>query len=107
MDNYERRAVIVRVIDGDTVIVDVDNGFWQTIRMSCRLFGINAPELNTEEGKASRLFLFNLLQVGTSVLIKSIQPDKYSGRFDGVIVSGGVDVNALMVERGFAQPYKF
>ncbi|MCE6966950.1 thermonuclease family protein, partial [Cereibacter sphaeroides] len=49
---YLYRADIVRVIDGDTVVADIDLGFSMWLRdQRLRLFGIDAPEDSTEEGK--------------------------------------------------------
>lgn len=111
-DNYTRNAVTVRIIDGDTVVVDVDQAFYTTIRMSCRLAGINAPEMNTTEGQRSRIRLTELLpRDGEQIIIQSIHPDKYAGRFDGVVWNPRLStvhcVNEIMLIEGFAQPYKF
>jgi micrococcal nuclease len=57
---YNYNAKLVRVIDGDTIVLDVDLGFHVTMRETFRLFGVNAPE-NTgptrAEGKAARDFV--------------------------------------------------
>ena len=44
----EHEVLVLRVIDGDTVEI----GYVSTQKI--RLYGINAPEINTAEGKASR-----------------------------------------------------
>lgn len=108
-DNYARYATVVRVIDGDTVVMDVDLGFYLTIRMSCRLYGIDAPEVvgaTAEAGKASRDHLMGLLPVGTPVVIESIKADKYAGRFDGIIMLQTVNINEQMVTDGYATRYE-
>lgn len=122
-DSYVRRATVVRVIDGDTAVLDVDLGFFLTCRMSCRLYGINAPELhalNPAPGQISRDRLAALLPTGQVVAVWSVQPDKYAGRFDGVIWPPGMSapplpawldappsgsVNATMLAEGLAVPY--
>jgi len=48
---------IVKVIDGDTVDVDIDLGFNLTIRQRVRLKGINAPESRTTNEKEKKLGL--------------------------------------------------
>lgn len=46
---YTYRAEIVRVIDGDTVVADIDLGFDVWLRDEhLRLDGIDAPEKNNE-----------------------------------------------------------
>lgn len=102
-DNYVRRAVVQRVIDGDTVALDVDLGFWTHEYMLCRLLGLNARELHDPGGKEARDHLAGMLPVGSKVVVASIKPDKYAGRFDGVIYDAdNADVNALMVASGYA-----
>ena len=41
---YHYRGVITRVIDGDTVDVEIDLGLRLTANVRCRLYGINTPE---------------------------------------------------------------
>ena len=47
---YEYRCSIVKVIDGDTVDVDIDLGFgvWMT-NERVRLYGIDTPESRTRD----------------------------------------------------------
>ena len=45
---YEYKAKLVRVIDGDTIDVDIDLGFKVFLQKErVRLFGINTPESRT------------------------------------------------------------
>lgn len=113
MDDYNRRAQVLRVIDGDTVELAVDLGFHVWIHYSCRLYGIDCPERNTEEGKAARRFTETLLPVGMFVQVQTVKSDKYEGRFDGVIFldtpkSGATvqkNINNMLVDAGLAVPY--
>jgi micrococcal nuclease len=41
---YIYKCKPVRVVDGDTVILDIDLGFHITVRKSARLLGYDAPE---------------------------------------------------------------
>lgn len=41
---FAYRARFVRVIDGDTLDVDIDRGFGDTLRQRVRLLGVNTPE---------------------------------------------------------------
>jgi endonuclease YncB( thermonuclease family) len=63
-------ARVQTVHDGDTIYLDIDLGFDHLIsardfdghpRLACRVYGINAPELSTEAGKAAALFAQTLL----------------------------------------------
>jgi micrococcal nuclease len=47
---YEYFAVVDRVVDGDTLAIDVDLGCDAHIKMTVRLLGVNAPEHGSEAG---------------------------------------------------------
>ena len=53
---YEYRAKLLRVIDGDTVDVDIDLGFgvWMH-KERIRLYGIDTPESRTRD-KVEKIF---------------------------------------------------
>lgn len=103
---YTYKATVLKVVDGDTVDIDIDLGFTIHVRQRVRLAGINAPEKNTEEGMASATFLRERLPVGHQVLIKSSKPgggDKY-GRYLAWIIEPSTDenINVTMVTSGHA-----
>lgn len=96
--NYE--AKICRVIDGDTVDLEVDLGFDLSKRCRVRLSGINAPELRGKEkpsGKESKEFLTNLLE-NQRVIFRSENRQDSFGRWLGSLHIGGINVNKLMVQ---------
>jgi micrococcal nuclease len=97
-------AVVLDVHDGDTMTLVIDLGFDLTIRMACRIHGINAPELRTQEGKDARAFALTLVQPGDAVRVVSKGWDKYGGRFDGIVwLADGREFNATMLETGHAE----
>ena len=49
---HEYRAICVKVVDGDTVDLEVDLGFRMKFTDRFRLHGINAPEVRGEERQA-------------------------------------------------------
>jgi len=105
---------IVRDIhDGDTLGIDVDLGFNNFIlahnpitgerAFTCRLYGINAPELSTAAGKAALKYIQTLVSPGDPVSCLSYSWDKYGGRWDGtVILASGAELNNLMLASGHA-----
>lgn len=105
--NYEYRATVVRVIDGDTVVVDWDLGAGTWKRGEhLRLFGINAPETRGPErpdGLAAKEFLVGLLPVGTEVLIRTVKDKtgKY-GRYLATIWVGSLNLNQHLIDNGHA-----
>lgn len=103
---YEYRCELVRVLDGDTIWVDVDLGFDVHMKDTIRLAHINAPELRTTEGDLAKAALAEMLSHGP-LLLKTIKDrkEKY-GRYLGIITNGnGVNVNDQMVKEGHAETY--
>jgi endonuclease YncB( thermonuclease family) len=110
---YKSRVDLVH--DGDTVYLTIDLGFDHQIdshgidgtpRLACRVFGINAPELSTDAGKAALAYAQTLLKPGDIVQVISHGWDKYGGRFDGAItLADGRDFAQLMLSSGNAVPY--
>lgn len=101
---YEYKAIVVRVVDGDTIILDVDLGFYTYVRMSCRLAGLNAIELSQPGGSQARTHLAGLLPDGTTVIVKSVKPDKFAGRFDAIVLEPAsvTIINDKMIKDGYA-----
>lgn len=110
-DPYVRQAVIVRVIDGDTITVDLDLGFRVWFRETVRLAGIDAPEMrgaNKTAGLAAKEFLESLLSAGRPVTIQSRKGnanDKYGRWLAQVLLMNGVDVSKQMIKAGHATEY--
>lgn len=111
---YTYNAIIVRVVDGDTVIADIDLGFniWQR-KQSIRLSGINAPELKgstLEAGKESKKFLENMVLSKRVILrTEKDRKEKY-GRLLGNIQieedKNMIEINRKMIAEGHAVAYK-
>lgn len=108
---YEYKASLIRVIDGDTAILDVDLGFGIHATLDFRLIGINAPEMvgsTKVAGQAAKSELARLLALGPMRIV-STKSDKY-GRWLAAIyvkLADGteLDVNATLTATGFAVPY--
>lgn len=90
---------VVKISDGDTITVL--NGKEQT---KVRLYGIDAPELKQPYGKKSKQFLANLI-AGEVVEVEENGKDRYK-RTIGTIYLNGADINAQMVENGYAWAYR-
>ena len=78
---YEYHATVLRVVDGDTIDLDVDLGFHIHVQQRVRLAGINAPEHGTKAGDAATKFLHEQLFGMRStpfqeVVIRSTKPPK-------------------------------
>lgn len=104
---FEYKCTILKIVDADTADAKVDLGFRVSMEMRFRLFGINAPELRTDEGKIAAKHLAELMPVGSEMTVrtKKDKTEKF-GRYLGTFVdSDGHEVNERMVLGGFAVRY--
>ena len=100
---YIYKAELIRVVDGDTVELIIDQGFSNFTKQTMRLYGIDAPEMRTAEGKAAKAWLWEALQPLEAIYVQTIQlstkakRDKY-GRFLAVLYGelGDIDANRPM-----------
>ena len=112
---YEYRCEVVRIIDGDTIRVEVDLGFgiWSR-NETVRLYGIDTPESRTRDleekkyGLAAKQFLTNMLNDSGGIKLKSHGKGKF-GRILGELwrTTNYADksINEYMVEKHHAAPY--
>lgn len=110
---YEYRMEVVSIVDGDTIHAAIDLGFDQWCNKTLRLYGINAPERGTPEGKESLLHLVELLTKDDNLTYRPCviwthkdKREKY-GRYLATIFTdqNGTSVNESMVRDGFAVEY--
>ena len=76
-DIFTYKALVERVIDGDTLLVKVDVGFGIWKRERLRLRGVDAPELGTAKGNLAKRFLEAELSACPFVVAKTYKSDKY------------------------------
>ena len=79
---YEYRCTVVKIVDGDTVDVDIDLGFGVWLKKErIRMFGIDTPESRTRDleekkyGLAAKEFLTGMLDDSGGIILKT-QKDK-------------------------------
>jgi len=111
---YEYKCRILRVIDGDTVDVDIDLGFgiWRH-RERVRLFGIDTPESRTRDlvekkfGLAAKKFVRDNLPIGSIQTLVTMKDKK--GKFGRILATfkleGGVILNDKMIKEHHAVEY--
>ena len=111
---YEYRAIIRRVVDGDTVDITLDLGFDILYNNRIRLYGINTPESRTRDleekkrGLAAKDRVKELCPVGSSITLKTTKDGRGKfGRILGEIFVPGMvqSINQLLVEEGHAVEY--
>jgi len=87
---YEYRCNIDRVVDGDTVDVDIDLGFGVWLRKErVRMYGIDTPESRTRDlvekkyGLAAKAFVLSFLPEGSTQTLRTQKDDK--GKFGRIL----------------------
>ena len=100
---YEYRCKIDRVVDGDTVDVDIDLGFGIWLRKErVRLYRIDTPESRTRDleekkyGLAAKAFVQSFLPVDSMQTLRTRKDDKGKfGRILGEFVVFDITTDAL------------
>jgi micrococcal nuclease len=106
---------VTKVVDGDTIDVDIDLGFNISFSSRVRLAGIDTPESRTTDkmekalGLESKEYLKKAIDASKTVVIKTEKMDsseKY-GRILGWLFLDGskVSVNEQMIADGYAWGY--
>lgn len=109
-DPYIYRCEIVRVVDGDSIDVNVDLGWSIIVRnQRIRLYGLDAPESRTRNleekkyGKASKKFVEDFLN-SDNILLKTREKGKY-GRYLGDFCVNNKWLCNEMIGAYYAVPY--
>ena len=114
---YQYKCKIIKVLDGDTVDIDLDLGFKIILaNQRVRMAGVDTPESRTSiaeekvRGQLSKKKLAEKLPVGSWQIIetqKSDSNDDKFGRILGVfILEDGTRVNDWLIQNNYAVPYK-
>jgi len=110
---YTYRARITDVYDGDTVTADIDLGLSIWARgEKMRLYGIDTPEIRggkaitKQKAKEARDFLRSQV-LNRPVILRTIKDRKGKyGRYLTIIYKDGVNINELLVKKGYEVKYK-
>src|SRR4030042_3686672 len=114
---YTYHATLEKIIDGDTLLINFDVGFFISIKEKVRLIGINAPELATKKGKEAVAFIEKELK-DTYLIVETRKKEKYgrylafvyyykeSKDFDDIIRYGKL-LNEELVKAGLAARYNY
>lgn len=103
---FHYAATVGRVVDGDTLDVDIDLGMRIHFKARLRLAHVNCPEKNTPEGVAAKNYVEGLLPPVTVVMVSTAKPDKYGRALADVQLGDGRDLAHLLIDGGFAVPYE-
>jgi endonuclease YncB( thermonuclease family) len=110
---YRYRAEVLDVHDGDTFRLRVDLGFRCAVTIQCRLHGVNAPELNTPEGKTAQAFVQSLLkptpypEENPPLVIESYKDQRSFERWVcDAWLPDGRSLAQVLLDAGYAVPLK-
>jgi micrococcal nuclease len=106
---------VTKIVDGDTIDVDIDLGFSISYSQRLRLAGIDTPESRTADkfektlGLESKDYLKYKLKDAKEVVVKTEKPDsseKYGRILGWIYVDGNTkSINEQMIEDGYAWGY--
>jgi micrococcal nuclease len=114
---YQYKCKINKVLDGDTVDIDLDLGFNIILaNQRVRMAGVDTPEsrtTNKEEkprGLLSKKKLAEKLPVGSWQVIETQRSDNNDDKFGRIlgvfILEDGTKVNDWLIKNNYAVPYK-
>jgi micrococcal nuclease len=113
---YTYNAELIKITDGDTVVVRIDQGRRTYSDITLRLEDINAPEIRAKglEGENSRDALIALMSSGKFVIQTYKDPGSYD-RYTAMlwkdakvtVVIEGLNINKWMVDNGHAVKYDY
>lgn len=114
---YEYKCNVVKIIDGDTVDVDIDLGFGVWMRKQrIRMYGIDTPESRTRDleekkyGLAAKDFLTGMLDDENGIVLRTHKDGK--GKFGRILGElwrttnyADQSINEYMIEKHHAVRY--
>lgn len=105
-------ADLIRVIDGDTLLVSAAPWPDHRVTTYVRLRGIDAPELKSKcpavrrAAAEARQALESMVVDGSSLSLEDISGDKYYGRvLARVVLADGTDPAATLLAEGLVEAY--
>tara|TARA_B100000949_G_scaffold232314_1_gene246274 strand:+ start:84 stop:563 length:480 start_codon:yes stop_codon:yes gene_type:complete len=100
----EYKGTVLKVIDGDTILVLTSTNKRNKVRLSY----IDAPEMNQQYGKSSKIFLEKII-LNQNIIINTEENDRYGRQLGEVYLythDKRVFINAKMIKSGNAWVYK-
>jgi micrococcal nuclease len=114
---YQYKCRINKVLDGDTVDIDLDLGFNIVLaNQRVRMAGIDTPESRTTDkeektrGMLSKKKLVEKLPIGSWQKINTMKSDNNDDKFGRIlgefILEDGINVNQWMIDNNYAVLYQ-
>ena len=114
MEPFCYNATVVRIVDGDTIRLDIDLGFDIVLKnQSVRLYKVDTPECRTRDlkekaaGLLAKEVVQNLIAVGERVFIRTKLDTKGKfGRLLGTIITtDNININEHLIDNNYAVEY--
>lgn len=113
---YEYKAKFKKVIDGDTLILDIDLGFNIVLsNQNVRLIGIDTPESRSKDkiekifGILSKKAVEEFMKAEDEIIIQTVfnddNEDKFGRILGKIITSSKVCLNDWLIKFNYAVPY--
>ena len=114
---YTYQATVTRVIDGDTIVLNIDLGFDSWIEQKLRLRGIDAAEMSCAEGVVVKNYVKKVCAKVGFLVCKTYKQDKYGRYLVDIFYSlnekdpqnvaeKGMYLNQELVDQGYARIYQ-
>lgn len=103
---------IARIVDGDTIDVDIDLGFgiWKT-NERIRLWQIDTPECRARDkeekkyGLIAKNFVEQHLPIGKIFELQTLEKDKFGRYLGAVFVKNRLSINDMLLKANLAVKY--
>jgi len=109
---FEYKCEVIKVVDGDTVDVNIDVGFSIFHKARVRMYGMDTPESRTRDldekarGLISKQFIVDKVANAKEIIIKTQKDGKGKfGRVLGKIFIDGENINQSMIDQSLAVEY--
>jgi len=109
---FEYKCEVIKVVDGDTVDVNIDVGFSIFHKARVRMYGMDTPESRTRDldekarGLISKQFIVDKVANAKEIIIKTQKDGKGKfGRVLGKIFIDGENINQSMIDANLAVGY--
>ena len=110
---YTYKAIVTKIVDGDTVDLDIDLGLGMWSKSTrIRFLNINTPEVRGKEreaGLAAKRFVEDIIPIGCSVYITTVKDKrgKYGRLLGTIYTDKGANINSLLLDEGHAKFVKY
>jgi endonuclease YncB( thermonuclease family) len=97
---YTYKALVEKVVDADTLWLNIDVGFSCWSRQKVRFRGIDAPEIDTKKGQEAKAFVEARLKNVPFIVVKTHKSDKYDRYLTDVFYLSSEEDSGIVLEQG-------